>query len=122
MNVHINNIIDDSLLNIPNIVTFLIINDFWILFYRIYIHTYTYTYIYGISESISKYALITTLVRRSMNKSTLVVVGILVVALIVSALPAVPMQEAIAQDTTFDFKQDQQNRYSALLNVVMKAQ
>jgi hypothetical protein len=91
MNVHINNIRDDSLLNIPNIVTFLIINDFWILFYRIYIHTYTYTYIYGISESISKYALITTLVRRSMNKSTLVVVGILVVAMIVSALPAVPM-------------------------------
>ncbi|MBD0360118.1 MAG: hypothetical protein ICV56_05340 [Nitrososphaeraceae archaeon] len=58
-----------------------------------------------------------------MSKSILVVIEILAaVAMILSALSAVPMQEAIAQDTTFDFKQDQENRYSALLNVVMKAQ
>ena len=70
-----------------------------------------------------KYALITTLVRRSMNKSTLVVVGILAaVAMILSALSVVPMQEAITQDTTFNFKQVQEYRHSALLNVVIKAQ
>ncbi|HZB16395.1 MAG TPA: hypothetical protein VE445_04435 [Nitrososphaeraceae archaeon] len=57
-----------------------------------------------------------------MNKSTLVVVAILAaVAKILSALSAIHMQEAIAQDTIFDFKQDQKNRYSALLNVAMKA-
>ena len=67
-----------------------------------------------------KYALIATLVRRSMSKSTLVVVGILAAVAII--LSDVLMQEAIAQDTTFNFKQVQEYRHSALLNVVIKAQ
>jgi hypothetical protein len=72
---------------------------------------YIYIYIQYFRIYFIKYALIAALVRRSMSKSTLIVVGILAaVAIILSALSTVPMQETIAQDTTFDFKQDQENK------------
>ena len=48
-----------------------------------------------------------------MNNTTLVMVGILAAfAMLSAALVVIPIQEASAQDTTFEFKQKQSNKCS----------
>ena len=48
-----------------------------------------------------------------MNNTTLLMVGILAaVAMLSAAIVVVPIQQASAQDTTFEFKQKQSNKCS----------
>ena len=50
-----------------------------------------------------------------MNKSALLMVGIVAaVAMLSAAVVVVPIQQASAQDTDFDFEQKQSNRCSGL--------
>ncbi len=59
-----------------------------------------------------------------MKNSTLLMIGIVAVVSMLSAgLAVVPItiQQASAQDTDFDFKQDQENRCSGFAKCLMKA-
>jgi hypothetical protein len=47
-----------------------------------------------------------------MKNSTLLMVGILAAVAMLSAVVVLPMQQASAQDTEFEFEQDQSNKCS----------